>query len=97
MTGPVDFIKQTVAEGHPLTVQLNTFVTRILIDQSGYRPRAVGVQYLYGQYLYSASPLSSGQPGTPGYAYARREVVISGGAFETPSKRYFAILWFDSC
>ncbi|KAF7187257.1 Oxygen-dependent choline dehydrogenase [Pseudocercospora fuligena] len=83
-SGPVDFVKQTVSEGYPLTVQLNTFVTRILIDQSGYRPRAVGVQYLYGQYLYSASPLSSGQPGTPGYAYARREVVISGGAFETP-------------
>jgi hypothetical protein len=83
--GPADFIHDTVNKGYPLFVQYSTFVTKILTDTRGPRPRAYGVQYEVGEHIYSASPLSNGQHGQAGYALARREVIISGGAFETPS------------
>lgn len=88
-SGVRSFILDTVAQGYPLHVQPYTFATKILFDTSGYRPRAYGVQYEVGQYLYSASPLSAGYlnggvRGAPGYAYARREVILSAGAFESP-------------
>lgn len=78
-----DFIVDTVAKGFPLTVQTDTHVTKILFDRSGTQPKATGVEYLQGKYLYRASPLSGGQ-GTRGSVNANKEVIISGGAFNTP-------------
>lgn len=76
------------AQQYPnLHVQLNTFVTKLLLDSSGHRPRAYGVQYEVGQSLYSADPRWTGARGQPGYAFAIREVILSAGSFETPSKR----------
>lgn len=82
----VDFIHETVQRGYPLTVQLDTFVTKILIDNNGYAPRAFGVAYEYGPNLQYTSPLATGAHGVPGYVFARREVIISCGAYETPSE-----------
>lgn len=78
-----DFIETTIAQGFPLTVRQNSHVTKIRIDTSGATPRATGVDYVDGQYLYSASPFSGGK-GTPGSASATREVIISAGTFQTP-------------
>jgi len=65
-----------------LTVQLQTLVTRVLFDQ---RMRATGVEYLRGARLYRADPASgAAAPGVPGWAHARREVILAGGAFNTP-------------
>lgn len=84
--GVVDFIHETVQRGYPLTVQLNTVATKILFDNDGYAPRAYGVAYEYGENLHYTSPLSTGTRGTPGYVFARKEVIVACGAFETPSK-----------
>ncbi|KAI9677784.1 MAG: hypothetical protein M1822_008096 [Bathelium mastoideum] len=78
-----DRIDATVAAGYPLTVRQNCFVTKINFDTSGDVPKATGVDFLDGEYLYRASPLSGGQ-GTPGSAVASKEVIVSGGAYNTP-------------
>ena len=91
-------ILDTIAAGYPLTLKTDTFVTRVLFDEkkpgSSSQPRATGVAYLSGSYLYKASPLSSRDTtspkpnstnrGTPGTVLARKEVILSGGAFNTP-------------
>lgn len=75
-------ILDTIAAGHPLTLKTDTFVTRVIIDQSGCSPKATGVEFLEGEYLYKASPLSGGR-GKPGTVRAKKEVILSGGAFNT--------------
>ncbi|EME78937.1 uncharacterized protein MYCFIDRAFT_205211 [Pseudocercospora fijiensis CIRAD86] len=84
--GVRDFIVDTVQHYPNLHVQLNTFVTKVLIDHKGVggRPRAYGVQYEVGKAIYQADPRWTGARGQPGYAYAVRETIISGGTFETP-------------
>lgn len=78
-----DFIVDTVSKGYPLTVQTNTHVTKINFDTSRRNsPRATGVQFLRGQHLYRASPLS-GANGRAGSAKARREVIMSGGTYNS--------------
>jgi len=64
-----------------LRVELDALVTRVILDE---RNRATGVEYLKGERLYRAH----GQPGTtagvPSSAEATREVILCGGAFNTP-------------
>ncbi|KXN66319.1 FAD/NAD(P)-binding domain-containing protein [Conidiobolus coronatus NRRL 28638] len=70
------------AQYYPLFIQPNTLVTEIIIDENKV---AQGVKYIEGEYLYSASPLHKpGVKGTPGEAYANKEVIISAGTFNTP-------------
>ncbi|RDW64409.1 uncharacterized protein DSM5745_09820 [Aspergillus mulundensis] len=84
-TGPRDFLLDTVDEGYKLDIQLTTLVTKVLFDTSGSIPRAIGVYYLQGQSLYRADPrASSSSNGTPGSAYAKKEVILSAGTFNTP-------------
>lgn len=68
---------------YPLDVRLNCHVTKITFDKST-PPRATGVEFRDGQYLYKASPKSTGQTGTPGSVTASREVIISGGTYNSP-------------
>jgi len=77
-------ILDTIAAGHPLTLKTDTFVTRVLFDESASPPQATGVEYLHGEYLYKASPLS-GNSGVSGSVRARKEIILSGGAFNTVS------------
>ncbi|TAQ86024.1 hypothetical protein B7494_g5653 [Chlorociboria aeruginascens] len=70
---------------YPLTVQLNTLVTKVIFDTTGPVPKATGVEFLQGPHLYSADPLyNASQEGIPGQAFASREVIISGGVFNSP-------------
>ena len=78
-----DHIADTIQKGYPLTVRENCHVTKIDFDTSGSTPKATGVQFLDGNSLYRASPLSGGT-GTSGSATATKELIISGGAFNTP-------------
>lgn len=78
-----DFISSTVQAGYPLTVRENCHVTRILFNTTDSTPVATGAEFLDGNYLYSASPFTGGK-GTTGTATASKEVIISGGTFNTP-------------
>lgn len=69
---------------YPLDVRLNAHVTKINFDESANPPRATGVEFLDGQYLYKASPKNKGATGTKGSATASREVILSGGTYNSP-------------
>jgi choline dehydrogenase-like flavoprotein len=64
-----------------LTIQLDTLVTRVLLDD---RRRAYGVEFRRGARLYRAHVAPSSDAGVPGEAHAAREVILAGGAFNTP-------------
>ncbi|KJZ76977.1 hypothetical protein HIM_03854 [Hirsutella minnesotensis 3608] len=74
----------------PLDVRTNCHVTRVLFGNETtpagtQQPRATGVEFLDGAYLYRASPRSrSAGPGKPGSATARREVIVAGGTYNSP-------------
>ncbi|SEL85815.1 Choline dehydrogenase [Roseateles sp. YR242] len=72
-----------------LVIETGVHVTRVVFERSadaGMPPRAIGVELLQGQHLYRASPLAgttSEQPVTL-QLFARQEVIVCGGAFNTP-------------
>ncbi|KAJ5480375.1 hypothetical protein N7530_005884 [Penicillium desertorum] len=68
----------------PLDIRMNCHVTKVTFEESS-PPRATGVEFLDGKYLYSASPRSkTAGKGTPGSATASREVIVSGGVYNSP-------------
>jgi choline dehydrogenase len=85
-----DLVLQTQLSGiYPLTVSLNSLATKILFDRTGAygdKPRAVGVEYLQGESLYAADARRGNfhPEGARKTAVARREVIVSGGAFNSP-------------
>jgi choline dehydrogenase len=66
---------------HGLHVEFNALATRVLLDAD---KRAIGVEYLKGQNLYRASPNPAGEAGAPQRVGVAREVILAGGAFNTP-------------
>jgi choline dehydrogenase len=66
---------------HGLKVEFDALATRVLLDDD---KRAIGIEYLKGRDLYRASPNAAGAAGTPRRAGAAREVILAGGAFNTP-------------
>jgi choline dehydrogenase-like flavoprotein len=72
-----------VARRHPdrLKIELEALATEVLFDDSN---RAIGVAYLKGARLYRASYQPSDAPGLAQIARATREVILAGGAFNTP-------------
>lgn len=90
--GPRDFVvavrdakKLDGSKKYPLDVRMNCHVTKVVFDETQNPPRATGVEFLDGAYLYSASPRSKGAgPGKPGSAKASREVIVAGGAYNSP-------------
>jgi choline dehydrogenase-like flavoprotein len=71
------------AQKHPdhLHLELDALVTRIVLDDDH---RATGVEYLKGPRLYRAHGQPATAPGVPMQAAATREVILCGGAFNTP-------------
>lgn len=73
---------------YPLDVRLNCHATRVLFSNSttaGGPPTATGVAFLDGKHLYRASKHHrTAGPGVPGSATASREVIIAGGAYNSP-------------
>lgn len=72
-----------VSKKHPdkLRLDLNSLVTRVLFNDDN---RAIGVTYLKGERLYRAHADPSTGGGEPREVFASREVILCGGAFNTP-------------
>ncbi len=72
-----------VARRHPDRLQIVTdaLATRVLFDAGG---RAAGVEFLRGPRLYGADAHPSQASGESGTVNASCEVILAGGAFNTP-------------
>jgi choline dehydrogenase-like flavoprotein len=72
-----------VADRYPdrLRIELNALATRVVLDDGN---RAVGVEYQKGERLYAAHPGAAPEAGEMRTMRARREVILAGGAFNTP-------------
>ncbi len=72
-----------VAARYPdrLRIELHALAARVLFDD---RQHAVGVEYLKGERLYAAHANPSRAAAETRIAAARREVILAGGAFNTP-------------
>ena len=66
--------------GH-LRIEYNALAVRVLLDE---KRRATGVEYRKGRNLYRASPLCSGEIGALSVVHAKKEVILSGGTFNSP-------------
>ena len=64
-----------------LRIILHALATRVVFDD---RNRAIGVEYLQGERLYRAHARPNPHDGERGVIYAAREVVLAGGAFNSP-------------
>jgi choline dehydrogenase len=64
-----------------LHIESHALVTRVLFDDNN---RALGVEYLKGERLYRAHAHPSSAPGERRQAFALRETILCGGAFNTP-------------
>ncbi|GJL64534.1 MAG: oxygen-dependent choline dehydrogenase [Nitrospirales bacterium] len=70
-----------------LTVKTGALVARVLFeDDADGGKKAVGVEYLEGQHLYRADPKVNPMPNAGERQTVRfsREIILSGGAFNTP-------------
>ena len=64
-----------------LTVELDALATRVIFDQDN---RAIGVEYLKEARLYRAHKNPSPGPGEKREVFVSREVILAGGAYNTP-------------
>jgi choline dehydrogenase len=81
------YINEVIDAGHPLTVSFHSLATKVLLKQSrhGEKPKAYGVEYMVGEGLYSADGrYDPEQTGDTKQVFAKHEVIVSGGAFNTP-------------
>ena len=81
--GPRDFLLR-VAKQFPenLTIQQNCLATRVLFEGT----RAIGVKFIEQAHLYRADPAATPSPAAAPRQQVRagREVIVAGGAFNTP-------------
>ncbi len=80
--GPREFL-MAVRRQHPdrLRIQTHTLATRLLLDE---KLRAVGVKVQVGARAYQADPKARSGKLPLRRLLARREVIVCGGAFNTP-------------
>lgn len=81
------YLNEVVAAGYPLTISLHSLATRVLFKHGGRgkKPRATGVEYMVGEGLYSADRrYDPSQAAELRSVRAKKEVIVSGGAFNTP-------------
>lgn len=64
-----------------LRILTNALATRVLLDSEN---QATGIEYLQGERVYRADPNASSDPGELRILTASEEVILAGGAFNTP-------------
>ena len=64
-----------------LVVELDALATKVILDKTS---RAIGVEYLKGARLYKAHAKPNDAAGEACRVLAKREVILAGGAFNTP-------------
>jgi len=64
-----------------LKLQTNALASRVLLNENN---RAIGVEYLSGERLYRAHSNPNAGDGQLQQAHASREVILAGGAFNSP-------------
>ncbi|MGB6743286.1 MAG: GMC family oxidoreductase [Terracidiphilus sp.] len=79
--GTRERIIETTRKYPNLKLRLNVLVTRVLLDENN---RATGVEFLEGERLYRASSRPAAQAGELRTAQATKEVILAGGAFNSP-------------
>lgn len=79
--GTREYLLETQREHPNLRLELNSLASRVLLDEND---RAVGVEYLHGERLYRAHSRPNPKPGERRSIYASKEVILAGGAFNTP-------------
>jgi choline dehydrogenase-like flavoprotein len=87
-TGVREHLLRT-AQCHPdrLVIHTGVLATRVVFEAGtakGEPPRAVGVEVHPGPHAYDASPLHQAAGARRVVYYARQEIVLAGGAFNTP-------------
>jgi choline dehydrogenase len=84
---PNTYIRATLNDPkkYPLTVAMNSLVTRVLFANATTTPTAIGVEVMEGASMYKADPRHvEGAKGGLVQYMAKREVIVSGGTFNTP-------------
>jgi choline dehydrogenase len=87
-SSPRDYLMQ-VQKKHPdrLSIWTETLVTQIIFDREpggAGELTAIGVRFLQGKHLYKAHSEPSSAAGVAGEVYCRGEVILCGGAYNTP-------------
>ncbi|HNP25809.1 MAG TPA: GMC family oxidoreductase N-terminal domain-containing protein [Nitrosomonas sp.] len=82
--GTREFLRE-VQSKYPenLHIRLHCLASKILFDEAD-PERAVGIEYLQGERIYEAHQNRSGEKGVIKREKARKEIIIAGGAFNTP-------------
>jgi choline dehydrogenase-like flavoprotein len=79
--GTRERVLETAREHANLRIELNALATGILWGEGN---RAIGIEYLKGERLYRASGLPPATNGERRQLRARHDVILCGGAFNTP-------------
>ncbi len=70
--------------GKNLTLRSSCLVTKVLFDETGGTPQATGVEYIVGDRIYQASKDPKPASSRRSRAFARHDVILAGGTFNTP-------------
>ena len=80
--GTRELLQAVAADGSGnLTIRTHALATRVVFDDD---QRAIGVDYVEGPHLYRADPRANGAVGQERTVRVSREVILAGGAFNTP-------------
>jgi len=80
-----EYINYIVAAGYLLSISLHSLATRVLFEGCESKPKAVGVEYMVGEGLYSADQrYDESQTGEVKTVRAKKEVIVPAGTFNNP-------------